>query len=300
MTTASPLSQEARHRIEEIAGRHGFSADAASTLLVAMQAGGGQMAQFSHPEFGGMGQWSRGGMLMIGDMFNNGLRNRVGSLADELAAALADNGSPFARSLESGGQGSSFGAFAGSPGWPADLGQPSSSGSQNGMRYAVFPDTRRLAIDDGSGVIVYDTGDHLIGGVSQQQGSGRDLSFQSQHGTVRASDLRRVDAEPQNSSQNPSQYQQQGGTSDYLDRDEIPGETTETFGGDAWQDSISSPPAGAAVIIPADAPSPTPRVATPVAGDPLDLIERLAALRDRGVLSDEEFAEKKRELLSRL
>lgn len=293
MTIAAPLSQEARRRIEEIAGRHGFSADAASTLLVAMQAGGGQMAQFSHPEFGGMGQWSRGGMLMIGDMFNNNLRNRVGSLADELAAALADSGSPFARSLEGGAGATSFG----SSGWPEELGYPSSSGSQNGMRYAVFPDTRRLAIDDGNGTVIYDTGDHRIGGVSQQQGSGRDLSFQSQYGTVRASDLRRVDADPQAGAQD----QQQGAGADYFGEAELPAEAEAgSFGGDAWQDSISSPPAGAAVIIPPDAPTPPPRVPTPVAGDPLDLIERLAALRDRGVLSDEEFSEKKRELLSRL
>ena len=28
--------------------------------------------------------------------------------------------------------------------WPADLGDPSTSGAQNDMRYAFFPDERRL------------------------------------------------------------------------------------------------------------------------------------------------------------
>jgi hypothetical protein len=41
------------------------------------------MAQFSHPEFGGSGQWMRGGMSMIGDMFNSGLKSRVDSLLFE-------------------------------------------------------------------------------------------------------------------------------------------------------------------------------------------------------------------------
>lgn len=37
------------------------------------------------------------------------------------------------------------------PWWPADLGQPSSSGSQNDTCYAFFPDERRLLIEhDGS------------------------------------------------------------------------------------------------------------------------------------------------------
>lgn len=31
--------------------------------------GNGSMAQFSHPEFSGSGQWMRGGMIMVSDIF---------------------------------------------------------------------------------------------------------------------------------------------------------------------------------------------------------------------------------------
>jgi hypothetical protein len=40
------------------------------TLLFAVSAGGGTLAQFDHAELGGSGQWMSGGMTMVGDMFN--------------------------------------------------------------------------------------------------------------------------------------------------------------------------------------------------------------------------------------
>ena len=43
-----------------------------------------------------------------------------------------------------------------------------------------------------------------------------------------------------------------------------------------------------------------PAGATAAATDPLALIDRLADLKARGILSEEEFAEKKAELLARL
>ena len=73
----------------EIAQRHGFSADAARAVTDALRHGGGHMAQFNHPELGGMGQWSAGGMLMIGDMFNHALKARVDALCRDLAAMPA-------------------------------------------------------------------------------------------------------------------------------------------------------------------------------------------------------------------
>jgi hypothetical protein len=42
------------------------------------------MAQFNHPEFGGMSQWSPG-MTMVGDMFNNGLKSKLDAVCSELA-----------------------------------------------------------------------------------------------------------------------------------------------------------------------------------------------------------------------
>jgi hypothetical protein len=74
--------------------------------------------------------------------------------------------------------------------WPGDLGVPASVGAQNNLRYAWFPSTQRLAVDlggniRGGDIWVYDTGDHQIGGVSQQQsGGGMSLTFTSQHGVV--------------------------------------------------------------------------------------------------------------------
>lgn len=185
------LTDEGRQRVAEIAARHGFSAEAAEVLLAALVAGNGTQAQFSHPELGGMGQWSMGGMIMIGDMFNNMLKARVDGLANELAG-LVGSIAQYVPAAPAG-QAPAAGGF-GAGGWPADLGQPSSSGSQNGVQYAVFPGTRRLAIVTNGQMAIYDTGDHMIGGVSQQQGGSSSLVFTSQQGTVPVDSLPRLDA----------------------------------------------------------------------------------------------------------
>lgn len=75
--------------------------------------------------------------------------------------------------------------------WPQELGQPSTSGGQNGMRYAFFPDARRLVIDADGKRTTYDTGDHRINGVSQANGSAP--TFSSQQGDVSVKDLKTVD-----------------------------------------------------------------------------------------------------------
>lgn len=76
--------------------------------------------------------------------------------------------------------------------WPQELGQPSTSGGQDDVTYAFFPEARRLAIRQDGQVTVYDSGDHRISGVSQQQGSGRSLTFGSDQGEVRLDALQRV------------------------------------------------------------------------------------------------------------
>ena len=73
--------------------------------------------------------------------------------------------------------------------WPDGLGAPSSSGSQNGMRYAFFAKARRLVIEADGTVRVYDSGKHRINGVSQQDGGSRSLAFSSDDGPVRVEDL---------------------------------------------------------------------------------------------------------------
>ena len=79
--------------------------------------------------------------------------------------------------------------------WPKGLRDPASSGAQDGLRYAFFPKQRRLAIEQIGQVTQYDTGEHHISGVSQQQpaGSSGVPRFTSQHGEVALGSLRQVD-----------------------------------------------------------------------------------------------------------
>ncbi len=70
------LTPEGQQIVDGVAYRHGFSSAAVAEMLGAVAIGHGNQAQFNHYEFGGMGQWSAGGMVMIGDMFNNGLKAR--------------------------------------------------------------------------------------------------------------------------------------------------------------------------------------------------------------------------------
>ena len=80
----------------------------------------------------------------------------------------------------------------GKPWWPSELGKPSTSGAQKNMRYAFFPEARRLLIDDGGQLTTYDSGDHQISGVSQAQSQGRSLTFTSQDGLVNLGELKRL------------------------------------------------------------------------------------------------------------
>jgi len=80
------------------------------------------------------------------------------------------------------------------PWWPEDLGDPASSGGQNGMRYAFFPQARRLLVEEGGKKTVYDSGEHQISGVSQQSGQSSSLVLTSQLGPVSLESLRRADS----------------------------------------------------------------------------------------------------------
>ena len=163
-------------QLEALAAQHGFSLAAVKQLYASIQAGNGTAAQFSHPEFGGMGQWLRGGMLMIGDMFNQNLKGRVDALCNELSTLY------FATPASTAPASSGFGWNKAASWWPAEFGSPSSSGGQNAVDYAYFPQLNRLAVRQGKKVTVYDATGHQIGGFSQQQGAGQDLYFTSQRG----------------------------------------------------------------------------------------------------------------------
>ena len=243
------LTSQGEQAVADLSAKYGVSTDAVRVMLEAVRLGNGTMAQFSHPELGGRGQWMAGGMTMVGDMFNHSLQARVSGLAGELSNMLASTPMymPGPDRATAGGPGP---VYPGNPGswWPGELGRPGSSGSQDDSRYAVFPQARRLAVQSGGGPVrIYDTLDHAIGGVQQQQGGlPGTMSFTSQHGTFTVESLPLVG----------------------------PAQATPPAPGAA--------PAGAA----ADAV--------------LAALERLGELHQRGVLTDEEFAAKKAELLSRL
>lgn len=163
---------------------HGLSAGAVRALWDALARGGGRMAQFSHPDLGGMGQWSGGGMIQIGDMSDHGLKARVAAACADLAAAAAH--SAVGRAVPSA-------AVGARDWWPGDLGRPDASGAQNGSRYAYFAARRRLAIERDGRVTLYDTGRHRIFGVSQAQSHGASLAFTGEDGAVDVRSLRIVE-----------------------------------------------------------------------------------------------------------
>lgn len=80
------LTAEAQQIIYTLAQRYQFSSEAVLSLLQAIRNGNGTMAQFNHPEFGGSGQWMQNGMIMTADMFNHALKNKIANLCEELAA----------------------------------------------------------------------------------------------------------------------------------------------------------------------------------------------------------------------
>jgi hypothetical protein len=277
--TMMTLTEEGNRVLKDIAARYSVSQGAVEHLLMAVIAGQTRQAQFNHPDLGGMGQWSEGGMIMVGDMFNNGLKATVANLCSELAllARNADLKAPVSsHQSQYQGNGTSLfvpNAFSSGNWWPEELGYAASTGAQNDLRYAFFPASRRLAIRLGDTTTVYDTRDHQIGGFSQQQGGDQSLTFTSQYGLVRLSDLDvispvtpKVDDHQPEASASPTPPAP------------VPSEPQQQ-------------------ILGSDTPC-EPQVSTEV--DIFDKIERLAGLHSRGILTDQEFEAKKKELLARI
>ncbi|MDO8844639.1 MAG: SHOCT domain-containing protein [Methylicorpusculum sp.] len=278
----SQLTPEGWQSINNLAQRYNFSFDAVFSLLQSVINGNGSMAQFSHPEFGGSGQWMRGGMIMLGDMFNNNLKNSVGSLCQELADLVASqpnllqtgsfqsqtqgnqqqhNFSGGQSQQNSTGNAGSVSLFVppppGSSGnwWPAGLQFPNSTGSQNNVRYAYFATIHRLAIEANGHVTLYDTLDHQIGGFSQQQSVGGSITFTSQYGLVDVNNLPVISID-----NNPVQPKSE------------PVHNNE---------SANTQPIN-------------------LEGDIFATLERLADLKSKGIVTENEYNAKKAELLSRL
>lgn len=79
--------------------------------------------------------------------------------------------------------------------WPGNLGEPSAAGAQDGMRYAFFPDHRRLLVERDGTVSTYDSGKHRISGAAQASGGGGDkgeLRFETESGPVSLDSLKRA------------------------------------------------------------------------------------------------------------
>ena len=130
----------------------GFSSEAVAHAKAALERGSGTMAQFSHPELGGSGQWMPG-MVMIGDAFNQPLKARVMALFTEIASLPKSAQAPLSSSASW---------------WPEALGKPSQSGGQNALAYAYFPQAHCLTVRRGNTVALYDTSRHSVTGISSQ------------------------------------------------------------------------------------------------------------------------------------
>src|SRR5277367_4716729 len=131
----SNLTPDGLRMVAEVASRHGVSLEAAFAVLDSLALSNGTQAQFNHPDLGGMGQWSQGGMIMIGDMFNQGLKHRVDALCNELTDFLRSKplggveAAHFQSQSQSGGEEVSLyvaGTGSASGWWPEELGSPTS------------------------------------------------------------------------------------------------------------------------------------------------------------------------------
>lgn len=271
-----PLTPEGQQQIGSIASRYGISQDAVLAMLQAVVNGGGRMAQFNIYELGGGGQWMQGGMTMVGDMFNYSLKNTVNNLCQELSNLISSQ-NIFVNTPEAKNGFVDGFAYAGNW-WPSELGSPSSSGSQNNIKYAFFPaPVSRLAIEINGEVSVYNTLDHHISGVSQQQGSGFSVLFSSQYGYVDVLNLPLVSG-PGTIKHDTTPIPAQG-PAPVSNANEIQPEAVEPLIGK------------------------TPLAASPAAVSDEDIftkIDRLGELYNKGILTEAEFTSKKSELLARL
>jgi hypothetical protein len=263
------LTKDGHLAISEIAQKYSLEKSSVEALASAIVLGNGTMAQFNIPELGGTGQWMKGGMTMVGDIFNHSLRVKVEQVATELSELVASQiiftADDSKTSVSGGAQKESS--------WPAIFGSPTSSGAQNNFKYAYFGPSRRLVIDEGEKRYIYDTKHHTISGVSQQQGSGSSFQLTSNEGIISLSDLPLI-SEP--GSQPDSQP----------DRHDL---ETRQLPYDAVQDDVRH-----AYSSNVDVPSRNPEDII------IETISKLNVLLEKGQITEEEFNSKKQELLGRL
>ena len=243
------LTKEGQQAIDGIAQRYEMKSQSIEAMVKALILGNGNMAQFNIPELGGNGQWMRGGMTMVGDMFNNSLKATVDKLCAELSELISSKVifEESADAVKSARNSSNT--------WPSVFGSPTSSGSQNNFRYAYFAPVRRLVIEENGKRSIYDTKHHNISGISQQQGSGNSYLFTSQDGPVDVSSLTLI-SEPSEQTQELPQMAY-----------DVTHSHNHQKGGEE---------------------------------DVFATIEKVNKLYERGLITETEFNDKKKELLARL
>lgn len=168
-----------------IAQRHNLSLSAVQALAMALHAGNCRMAQFSHPELGGMGQWMPT-MIMVGDMFNHQLKAQVDAVCRELVGVICnETAQPTAMKPLS---------FSEAIWWKsAGLESVDTSGGQNDLAYAYSAKQNRLAVKRGEAISLYDTKGYRIHGVSQQQSNAhKTLLIHTDQGDITLSELLNV------------------------------------------------------------------------------------------------------------
>jgi hypothetical protein len=241
------LTPEGERIVETLAAQYKIGVDAVRMMADALAQGGGSMAKFNVPEFGGSGEWMRGGMPTMGDMAMGSMKATVDGLCNELSNLMTAQASLFMPQWP-----------ASAAWWPVELGEPCLTGARQSTRYAYFAQIRRLAVETGGRVEVFDTTGFSIEGLAPGAGEGAPLTFASNRGPV------------------------------------LPGVFPRVHG--MAQEARTAPEAKSSVPEGTPAQKPATDDASPI----LALIEQLGTLKERGILTEEEFAAKKAELLSRL
>jgi hypothetical protein len=303
------LSAAGQQLISNLAQRHGFTVDGTLSMLDAVINGNGSMAQFSHPDFSGSGQWMRGGMTMVSDMFNNHLKGRVDGLCSELSNLVA-NQPDLVRSgsFQSQSQGGSGAGFGGSGQQQSShSGQNSGQGSsalQGGNGFG--PASLFVPPAPGSSGDWWPADLRWPNSTGSQNGVRYAYFAQARRLVIDIAGTVTVYNTLDHQIGGFSQQQSVGGTLSFnsqyglMDVANLPvissnGRPPMASATPAYQAPLHHPAPGSS---PAFSPAPTAQ-----AGRDADIfgsIEHLADLRAKGVLSDDEFSAKKAELLSRL
>jgi hypothetical protein len=289
------LTPAGQQLIEEVAQRHGLSTDAVMSMLESVIRGNGSMAQFNHSEFGGSGQWMQGGMTMVSDMFDNYLKDRVHGLCSELSRLVATqpdlihSGSFQSQSRGTQQQGNDSGGQRYQP--SAGHGGSNQQQTEAGPVGPVGP--MSLFVEAAPGI----SGDWWPADLGRPNSTGaqNDVRYaffvQPRRLAIEVNGKVTVYDTLDHQINGFSQQQSRG--------------ASLTFGSQHGLVAVAGLPIVSVDGVPQPASSPQQEQPVGIQSDAREAdvfatIEKLAQLHAKGILSDEEFAAKKAELLSRL